>query len=201
MAEARSVAVFCDDRAHEALARAVLARLATEHRVSLDLRFASSRGGHPRVIAELKAFQQQFARRWPGAAQLLVVMVDANCLGWAQARKQCADEARLDLFPHIVVGCPDPHVERWYLADKAAFQAAVGARPEVTQGKCDRDYCKRAFATAVRQAGEIAVPDLYAFAPDIVDHLDLRSPDRLDRSFQAFLSDLRDVFRQWEPEP
>jgi hypothetical protein len=94
------------------------------------------------------------------------------------------------------MACPDPHVERWYLADPASFQVVVGRRPKVGKKKCARDHYKDLLSTAIQQAGYPATLGGIEFAPELVEGMDLYRAKKNDHSLGALLDDLRNQLRR-----
>jgi hypothetical protein len=93
------------------------------------------------------------------------------------------------------VACPDPHFERWYLADPDSFKAVVGRSPMLGKKKCARNHYKDALARAVRQAGHPPTLGGIEFARELVARMNLYHAGRNDRSLKAFLEDLRGRLR------
>jgi len=196
------VDLFVEDRAHEALLVPLLGRIASEEGMAVLPRVRSARGGHGRALDELKLYQKLVSKDATGTTppDLLVVGIDGNCSTFTKA-KQGVQAAVQELFAHrLVVACPDPHVERWYLADPDSFQAVVGQRPTVGKKKCVRDHYKDALAKAVRQAGHPPTLGGIEFAPDLVAAMNLYRAGRNVRSFRAFVDDLRGKLRQASDE-
>ena len=81
------------------------------------------------------------------------------------------------------------------MADPESFQAVVGQRPTVGKKKCARDYYKDALAKAVRQAGHPPTLGGIEFARELVTGMDLYRAGKNDRSFKAFIDDLRGRLR------
>lgn len=93
------------------------------------------------------------------------------------------------------MACPDPHVERWYLADPESFKEVVGHQPTIGKKKCVRDYYKNALANAVRKAGHPATLGGIEFAQELVERMDLYRAGKNERSLKAFVDDLRGRLR------
>jgi hypothetical protein len=196
MADGPRVALFCEDRGHEQFVRAIVDRLAGEVSLKPILQAPSARGGHGRALEEFKLWQASFLkvgrRETP---DLLVLVIDANCSGWNEARGQL--EAAIDesVILHYVVGCPDPHVERWYIADPTAFESVVGAKPGRDQAKCDRHFYKRLVEKAVEAAGVPLLTGTADLAPDIVESMDFYRASKNQHSLGHFVDGLRAAFR------
>lgn len=197
MADRPRIDLFCEDRAHEQFVRALVARLAGEEGLKPTVRAMSARGGHPRALAEFRLWQRAFlnqARR--GLPDLLVLVIDANCQGWSTAHGQIQGAIDQAVVPNHVVGCPDPHIERWYIADPAAFEAVVGVQPGRDREKCERDVYKRLVEQAVDSAGLPLLTGTADLAPDLVAAMDLYKAGRAQRSLRLFVKGLRAELRR-----
>jgi hypothetical protein len=133
MSSPLTVDLFVEDRAHEEFLKAMLRRIATELERSLSVRVRSARGGHPRVLEELTLYQKSVLKAPENLSMpdLLIVAIDANCKRWNGARKEIQVTIQSPFAQLAVVACPDPHIERWYLADPDSFAQVVGIRPKV----------------------------------------------------------------------
>ena len=192
-----TVDIFVEDRAHEAFLVPMLQRIAREEGLVVSSRVRSARGGHGRAIAELKLYQQIVETGMPGFAppDLLLAGIDGNCSTFAKAKKAIEGATHAPFSDRLVVACPDPHVERWYLADPASFKDVVGHQPTIGKKKCVRDYYKNALANAVRKAGHPATLGGIEFAQELVERMDLYRVCRNERSLKAFVDDLRGRLR------
>lgn len=119
--------LFVEDRAHEEFVKNMLIRLAKEEDVNLALQIRSARGGHPRVLEEFRSYQKALLKGVVGMTvpDLLIVAIDANRSSFATARGEIEGAIDPRLKETAVVACPDPHVERWYLADSDSFIEVV----------------------------------------------------------------------------
>ncbi|MGH8468769.1 MAG: AAA family ATPase [Gammaproteobacteria bacterium] len=138
------------------------------------LRVRSARGGHGRAIQELKLYQRIVAKGtgYIPCPALLIVGIDGNCATFTKAKKEMQNATDASFQDRLVVACPDPHVERWYLADPDSFESVIGHRHTVGRKKCARDYYKDALAKAVRQAGHPPTLGGIEFAQEIVSGMD-----------------------------
>lgn len=121
----------------------------------------------------------------------MIAGIDGNCLRFARAKKAIESGTHQPFSNRLVVACPDPHVERWYLADPDSFKDVVGHRPTVAKKKCLRDYYKAALASVVRKAGHPAMLGGIEFAQELVERMDLYRAGKNDRSLKVFVDDLR----------
>jgi hypothetical protein len=191
------VDIFVEDRAHEAFLVPMLHRIAREEEVVVSSRVRSSLGGHGRAIAELKLYQQVVDTGLPGVAapDLLLVGIDGNCLTFAKAKKAIEGATHAPFSGRLVAAFPDPHVERWYVADPESFKEVVGLRPTIAKKKCVRDYYKRALAKLVSRAGHPATLGGMEFAQELVERMDLYRAGKDARSLKVFVEELRGRLR------
>lgn len=188
--------LFAEDRAHEEWLRPLLERLANQEGVVARVRVRSARGGHGRVITELKTYQRSFERGIGGRMpDILVAAIDANCSSHAEAHRSVQDALQEHFADRTVKAIPDPHIERWYLADLEAFHEVVGITPSFESGKCDRDYYKAVLAKAVADAGHPSTLGGIEFARELVEALDFFRASKADRSLKHFLDELRALVR------
>ena len=192
-----TVDIFVEDRAHEAFLVPMLRRIAQEEKVVVTPRVRSGRGGHGRAVTELKLYQNLVQKGAAGTTNpdLLIAGIDGNCSTFTTAKKAIEGATHEPFSNRLVVACPDPHVERWYLADPESFKEVVGHRPTVAKKKCARDYYKDALAKVVRKAGHPATLGGIEFAQELVERMDLYRAGKNERSLKAFVDDLRGRLR------
>ena len=195
MSERVKVAVFCEDRAHDQLVRPLVLRIACEEEVEIGLTVHNASGGQRRALKSFRRFQVLMGKGAAGDADLMVVAIDGNCSTFEAARRRTRDAAHPAYVHRLVVACPDPHVERWYLADPQSFETVVGSRPQQTEGKCRRDHYKRALATAVQRGGQPPTQGGIEFGEELAVAMDLYRAGRSDSSLKAFIDDLRKALR------
>lgn len=192
MGSAVAIDLFVEDRAHEELLRPVIDRRARDFGKSVVIRVRAARGGHGKVLAELDLYQKSVLRGAYGLTMpdALVIGYDSNCSGCQEVRK--AIRSRLDIAFRVnsIIACPEPHIERWYLAETAGFFRAVGVSHKVGRKKCERDFYKRALLQAVRDAGHLPTLGGIEFAQEIVAEMDFYAMSKAEGSFKAFLVEL-----------
>jgi len=183
---------FCEDRGHEQFVTALVKRLASEARVRLRLSTPSGRGGKGPALTALRGYQQVLESGQLGkpVPDLLVAVVDTNCSTWHEERSHVTDCINTQLFPQFVVGCPDPHVERWCIADPEGFRKVVGTPPPPDPEKCERNVYKKLLRDAIRDAGHQILTDEMEFAPDIVEAMDLFNAGKNQPSLKHFVNEL-----------
>lgn len=197
MADRRRVALFCEDRGHELFVRALLGRLADEAGLEPIVTAPSARGGHARALGEFIVWQREFFRQTAhGVPDLLVLLIDANCSPWTEARGRLEEAIDQAVIPHHVVGCPDPHVERWYIADPSAFEGVVGVPPGRDQEKCEPQFYKQLVQEAAGRAGILLLTGPADLAPDLVERMDLYRAGKNQPSLGHFINDLRGALRR-----
>jgi len=157
MSDSCTVELFAEDAAHEAFLVPLIKRLAAEKGTSVEIRVCSAVGGHGRAINEFVLFRKLVLSGRSVMPHLIVICIDANCKKYDHARKEIEDHTGELPRDRVVIACPDPHIERWYMADPEGFALAVGAAPPTKKRKCQRDVYKAALANTIRQAGQVAL--------------------------------------------
>lgn len=189
MAKPLVVDLFAEDYAHEAFLSAMIKRiaLAEDRTVALHTRWA--RGGHGHTLTELALYQRMVQKGQAGIElpDMLVVAIDANCQTVNKARKTVEAKIESPFKDRTVVACPDPHVERWFLADPTSFTQVVGVRPNVGKRKCQRDIYKRILTKAILDAGHPVGLGGAEFAEEIVNEMDLYRAGRGEKSLKLFV--------------
>lgn len=195
MAEAFRVDLYCEDRGHEQFVRALIQRLAREERLPVAAHTASGRGGHGRAVTEFRAWQKKMQKGEGRVPELLILTIDANCSDWNGFHKDLEEAIDPTVFPRWVVGCPEPHVERWCLADPTSFRQVVGGPAPDDPGKCERALYKRLLRESILAAGQLILTDEMEFAPELVQAMDLYRAGKRQRSLGRFVDELRLAIR------
>ena len=196
MSDGARIELFVEDKAHEEFLVPLLKRIATAEEVDVRCRVRTAIGGHARAIREFESYQRLWERgAFTGIPEVLVVAIDSNCSTFADTRAEIEDATREQLRSLLVAACPDPHIERWFMADLKSFHRVVGYRPSLGKTKCEREYYKRQLKDAVRRGGHPQTLGGIEFASALAEHMDLYRAGRADRSLKAFVDDLRARFR------
>lgn len=193
------ITLFCEDSFHEKFIGAMLRRFGDDCGVDVTPRFLSSQGGLPRMHHEFKDFLRDLSRQRQPLPDSIVVVVDANCEGYNE-RKKLMDGvlAHYPTFEQIVsYAIPDPHIERWMLADPKAFQTVFGRGCTLPAIKCAKDEYKRLLRKEIRESGIEAPLGGEEFAEDIVIEMDLAHVEVHEASFGLFLRNLKAQFNLW----
>lgn len=173
MGKRPEVDLFCEDLGHEEFARALLRRLAREANLPAPtVHVRAARGGHGRAISELSDWQRSLPRG-ATSCDILLVLIDANSVGWPRQFKAVGDAIDRNRFGDVVVAIPDPHIEAWAAADPDALRLATGAVPPTPPPDPDRGAYKRWLRDALEQAGSVLLTDPMAVSADIVPVMDL----------------------------
>lgn len=192
------VDLFCEDSGHELFARSLIARLGRENGLTLQVETRSAIGGHGRALQELEAYQRTLKkgyldRRFP---ELLVVVIDANRIGPLERERLVQERIDQSVFHRVVIGCPDPYVERWCFADPEAFARVMGVSAPPDSNSSGRDSYKAILKTAILEAGHAIVTNAMEFAPDLVNAMDLFRAGKNQPALKRFIDGLRDHFVQ-----
>lgn len=182
-----SISLFVEVYAHREIVGAILDREASAAKVTPRFDWRTSTRGYGRVAKELGRFTKGLLAG-NSLPDMLVVATDGNCVGTAARRRELAVP---ELGIPTVFAVPDPHIERWLLLDGAAFKSVLGVGCQAPDKKCDRDRYKNLLATAVSDSGTQPLLGGLEHARDIVEAMDLDAAARSDRSFAAFLQELR----------
>jgi hypothetical protein len=185
---------FAEDRAHEQLVPTLIERVAAEEHVDCAIRIVSARGGHPAVARELVAYQR-VAAATGNVPDLLIVSIDANCNGYVKAKKQYLRQLSENLRLIAVIAAPDPHVERWYLADQQACASVIGASTTLPTIKCDHHIYGKMLEDVVKQGGNTPTLRGLEFGPEIARSMDLYGAGKKDSALKSFVRDLRSRFK------
>lgn len=187
------VRLFVEDIAHERFLDALVRRISREEEVKSRILTGSGKGGASRAFEELKLFQRAIRNR--ELPDLLVVAIDTNCHGWNQRHKEVLKQVDVQLFPHCVVACPDPHVERWYLADPPSLVEKLGVKTVLSKRKCRRDLYKNVLRQVLRDAGHVLTLGGVEFADEIVSSMDFFRASKNEPSLKHCIDELRSALR------
>lgn len=192
-----TIDLFVEDRAHEEFLKPLVMRIAGEEGVKISIHIRSARGGHGRAVSEFKLYQQLVEKRVSGIdPDLLIVAIDGNCTTFVKKRSEILNVATQSLSTRLIIACPDPHVERWYLADPDSFHDVIGYRPILGKKKCARHYYKDQLTSAIRSAGHTSLLGGIEFAPELVAEMNLYRAGKNEPSLGALIDELRGRFRQ-----
>lgn len=120
------IGLFVEDQAHRSFISPLLMRLIQESSLEIQVEERSVSGGHGAVLEDLGRYLKDVQRQDLDYYDAVIVGTDANCKGFKDRRKEV--ERVISVYPKIsvVLAIPDPHIERWFLLDSAAFKKALG---------------------------------------------------------------------------
>lgn len=191
------IVIFVEDHAHHQFLAALLSRLAGEYHIEPRLTWRNVRRGHGAVIHELRQYLRDLQRGMPGMPDLLLVATDANCKGMNGRVKEIGEVTATIPIP-IICAVPDPHIERWFLLDSAAFKAVFGRGCKAPDQKCERARYKKALIEAILDSGLVPSLGGMEFADDIVKAMDIQRVGQSDPSLGRLLGELQALFRKWQ---
>lgn len=193
----RKITLFVEDFGHEAFLTALLYRLASEYGIAVAVRAYSVRGGHGRVIAELRQYIRDVQRGLQDPLDVLIVCTDGNCKGYTE-RKQEIDHIVVGSLQGVVLyAIPDPHLERWLLLDSAAFKAVLGRGCPAPDQKCERDRYKQLLRQAILAAGLTPLLGGIEHVEALVQAMNLQYLEQADDSLGRLLKALHVQFQEW----
>ena len=105
------------------------------------------------------------------------------------------------MFAAHVVGCPDPHIERWFLADPTSLKDALGMHVTLSTRKCERSLYKTRLVEALTAAGQVLTLGGIEFATEIVDAVDLYRAGKNEPSLKHFIEGLRSMLASLQDAP
>jgi len=191
------IGYFLEDVAQERFLQALVERIAQDlgwPREALRHTPRNVTGGQGMATTALRQFLRDMRRGRERPFDVLVVVLDGNCQGYAEKRNEILAIAEQTGYPApLVCAVPDPHIERWYLADPAALRQVLGmeANPALPSYKCERGRYKRALREAFAQADLIALLGGAEYGPALVEAIDFYAVGRADPAFRHFVEDLR----------
>jgi hypothetical protein len=198
MSKQALIDLFAEDNAHVEFIRPVVKRIAHNTGMPVHVRIRSARGGRGKAVNEFSLYQKILKKSFPDIEppDLIVVAVDCNCKGHTSMQrelKSVVDDAYKD---RTVLCCPDPHIERWYLADMEAVRTAIGAGSRLPKRKCERALYKNLLAKTVTDAGHPPALGGIEFAEDIVGAMDFYTAGKNDASFHSFIRNFSATFKR-----
>jgi len=185
------VDLFVEDQHQEAFLSPLVKRVSREAGVQASVAIRSARGGHTRALEELRVFQHAVQRGSLRAPDILIIGRDTNCNGFSATRGEVQACVDATIMPRCAIACPDPEIERWYMADPESFFRVVGADPDIGSAGYEGDYFKQKLKAAIQAGGHPSTLHGAEFALELVEEMDLYRAGRNDSALRHFLDDLR----------
>ncbi|MYB94165.1 DUF4276 family protein [Candidatus Poribacteria bacterium] len=193
----RNTNLFVEDVAHEDFLTALIQRLADAHNIEINITASSVRGGHGKVIMELKQYLRDLQHYKEGLPDLIIVGTDSNCKGLSE-RETEINQVTSDLSDLVISMVPEPHIERWLLLDSEAFKTVFGKGCSVPDQKCERGRYKNMLLNAIYQATMVFPLEAIEHVEELVNEMNLQRVAQMDRSIDRLLSALQRQFRIWQ---
>jgi hypothetical protein len=193
MPEALTIGYFLEDIAQEQFITALVQRAAGELHVAVTPDVRNATGGKGRALTELEHYLRDARAGQVPLHPILVVVIDGNCDTYQARRRQIEQVKERTGYPGtIVCAVPDPHIERWYLADGEGFRLAIeGSQPPALPAyKCERRRYKQALRQAFTSAGLDPQLGGAEYAREIVECISLYRAGKTDAAFKHFMDDL-----------
>lgn len=155
------IGYFLEDIGQERFLKALVNRVAQDMGLAfrkLRHEVRNATGGLDAALGELRRFLRDVNHERERPFALLVVAIDGDCRGYRERRDEIRAIVEESGYPGpVMCAVPDPHIERWYLADPRGLQQVleVGSVPAVPAYKCERGRYKQALRDAIRQTGVI----------------------------------------------
>lgn len=194
------IGYFLEDRGHENLLKAFVARVAKEKGLKPDdwLDEVRAATGGKSIEAYRNFLKDIIYKDKPIPFDILIVGSDGNCMGYLDKKNQLLGYAEKTKFPRpdiLIFAIPDPHIERWYMLDPQGFNKAIGAGalPILPTYKCERGLYKKVMREAIASSGIMAQFGGYEYGERIVEEMDLYEAAKADSSLKHFIDDLSDA--------
>jgi len=191
------IILFGEDYGHETVLKALISRLADNYNLRINITTRSAQGGAGRVLSEVEEFLKDVDVGIECLPDLLVVAIDANCIGMNKKIAEIEQKIPASLDQMVICAVPDPHIERWVLLDSHAFKNVLGVGCEAPKFKCERGRYKLLLSNAVRQAGIKPLLGGLEFAEDIIKEMDLKTAQRKDKSIKRTISEIERFLKRW----
>ena len=127
---------------------------------------------------------------------MLVVAIDGNCKGAAEIINRLSGITERNHYAgRVVYAVPDPHIEKWYMADIYACQNVLGTerQPQCPAYKCEKGRYKKALTEAIRSTGVVPLQGGAEYAEDIATQMNLYDAGQSDASLRRFITDMRNA--------
>ena len=192
----RNISLFVEDPVHGDFLMALVQRVANTYNIEINIKVCNVRGGHEKVITELREYQQDFQHNDEDLPDLIIVGTDSNGKGFLQREREI-HQAISSLADRVISMIPKPHIERWLLLDSEAFKKVFDGSCSVPNRKCDRYRYKRLLLQAIQDVSVVPLLGDIEYMADFVNAMNLQRMAQNDRSFRRFFRALQQRFENW----
>ncbi len=188
---------FLEDIAHEKFIVALVERVGRETGLvtgTWEHIVYNASGGKGRTMAELRHFLRDAQSGIVPPTPVLIVAVDGNCQGYTEKRNEIVRLVeKYEYAGNLVCAIPDPHIERWYMADPEGLQHAIRAtvRPVLPAYKCERGLYKQAMMDVFADVGARPLLGGAEYGSDVVKAMNLYAAQQADPALKHFVDDLK----------
>lgn len=199
------IGYFLEDIAHEKFITALVGRVAREVGLTpgvLEHVVYNASGGKGQTMTELRRFLRDMQRERIPPPPVLVVTIDGNCQGYTEKRNEIRQIAESYGYAgHLACAIPDPHIERWYMADPAGLQQAIEARvqPVLPAYKCERERYKQVLLEVFADAGIRPLLGGAEYGNDVVEAMRLYAAQQADPALKHFVDHLKAALSPFSP--
>ena len=199
------VGYFLEDIAHEKFITALVRRVGEETGLApeaLEHIVYNASGGKGQTMTELRRFLRDVQRGRIPPTPVLVVAIDGNCQGYTEKHNEIRRVAEDNGYAgQLVCAIPDPHIERWYMADPGGLQQAIEARvrPVLPAYKCERGRYKRAILGVFADVGIKPLLGGAEYGNDVVKAMDLYAAQQADPALKHFVDHLKAALSPFSP--
>jgi len=192
------IGYFLEDIAQEKFLTSLVERVAEERGLAVgclrhDVRNATE--GHGSALTELGRFLRDVSRERESPFDVLVISIDSNCQGYTTKKREVMDKIEAAGYPgSVACAIPDPHIERWYLADLGGIRQALEAAVDfqAPSYKCEKDHYKQLLRDVIRQTGVVAPLGGAEYGANIARALNLYRVGKADSAFKHFCDELEE---------
>ncbi|GAB4444376.1 MAG: hypothetical protein Kow00120_14060 [Anaerolineae bacterium] len=184
------VGYFVEDIGHQSFLEALVNRVGAEVGLSipLDHQWLSAAGGYGKASSKLREFLRGVQRGQEPVFHLLIVAKDANCHGYTEVKNGVKQHVDGYGYPApVAYAVPDPHIERWYMADLQVLQSIAGRSVPLPAYKCERARYKALLKQAF--------PDVplggLEYGGDIAAQMDLYRAGNADPALRHFVDEVK----------
>ena len=189
---------FVEDNARQQLIVPLVERVSKEEGIDFPFRVRIARGGHARAMQSFEHYQFLRTKGLIGneVPALPIVAIDGNCSSFKETSRDIRRATRRPFEHMLVTACPDPHIERWYLADPESLQTVVGTHPKVSCRKCTSDQYRQILSEAVVSGGHPPTLGGGEFSTELAEAMDLYGASKNDSALSAFVRNLGEGLRR-----